>query len=209
MRLAPSFRLLLVTDRRLTDDLPALLRGALGAARPGEVAVMLREKDLPARRLLELAMALRRVTREAGALFLVNDRVDVALAAGADGVHLPSAGLPPDAVRRLLGDEGIIGVSTHSEDEAARAEAAGADYVTFGPVFPTPSKAPYGDPVGLERLAALEAHLPVYGLGGIDAETAGAVRSAGARGVACIRAVLAAPEPADAVRRFLKALGLR
>lgn len=194
----------LITDRRLAPDLVAAARRALAGLPPGAVAVHLREKDLGGAALLVLARALGAACRDAGQLFLVNDRLDVALAAGADGAHLPSAGIAPQDARRLLGPGRLLGVSCHAEAEVERARAGGADYATFGPVFDTPSKRALGSPVGLPALARASARgLPLVGLGGIDPGNAGAVRGAGAAGVAAIRAWLAGPDPAAAVRALL------
>ena len=118
---------------------------------------------------------------------LVNGRVDIALAAGADGAHLPSTGLPVDALRRRFGDDLTLGVSTHHLEEVERARNEGADYVTFGPVWPTPSKARYGSPAGLEGLAgAVAVGLPVLALGGVTMPRVAAAAAAGAAGVAAI-----------------------
>ncbi len=196
----------LVTDRRLVADLPAAAHRALGALPPGTGALHLREKDLGGRDLLALARALLAVCREADQLLLVNDRLDVALAAGADGVHLPSAGLPPAEARRLLGAGKLLGVSCHSAADVRRAKDGGADYATFGPVFETPSKRAFGPPPGLSALAEAAAlGLPLVGLGGVEAGNAAAVRAAGACGVAAIRAWLAAADPGAAARSLLPA----
>ena len=219
---APSFRLLLITDRhalsgRISDvfrDLIEAVEAAVSVAPRGSVAVMLREKDLTGARLLDLADGLRAATRAAGAPFLVNDRVDVALAAGACGVHLPAVGLPPNAVRDLLGSQALIGVSTHSAEEVLQAEEGGASYVTFGPVFETPSKRRYGPPVGIESLREVTSRtkgrgFPVFGLGGITSpKEAERVMGAGAAGVAFIRAVVGAEDPAAALTTFKAPLGL-
>lgn len=194
----------LITDRRLAPDgdLPALLARALSDP-PGPLAVQLREKDLPARDLLALAREVLQVTRRAGALLLVNDRLDVALAAGADGVHLAGHSLPPAAARGLLGPDLLLGASTHGLAEARAARDGGCDFATFGPVFRTPSKAAYGEPVGLDRLAAAARELspfPLVALGGVTTENAAACRAAGAQAVSAIRAVLAASDPAAACR---------
>jgi thiamine-phosphate pyrophosphorylase len=165
---------------------------------------MLREKDLDARPLLDLALALRRVTERRGAMLLINDRLDVARAAGADGVHLPAAGLPPGRVRQAW-PGALIGVSTHHAHEVRRAGEAGATYATFGPVFDTPSKRPFGPPKGLEALAAACGPLPLVALGGIDPPGAARARAAGASAVACIRAILSAPDPARALEALLAA----
>jgi thiamine-phosphate pyrophosphorylase len=193
----------LITDRRLAGDLGRAARTALAGLPPGTAAVHLREKDLGGRELLRLARTLRAATAAAGQLLLVNDRLDVALAAGADGVHLPSAGVPAADARRLLGPR-LVGVSCHSLEDVRRARDAGADYATFGPIFDTPSKRAFGPPRGLAALAeAAELGLPLVALGGIDAAGARAARAAGARAVAAIRAWLAAPDPAAAVAALL------
>ncbi|HEX5632829.1 MAG TPA: thiamine phosphate synthase, partial [Gemmatimonadales bacterium] len=142
----------LITDRRLATQLAARAEAALRGLPPGTVALHLREKDLGGRALLLLARALGEVCRATGQRFVVNDRLDVALACGADGVHLPSAGVPPADARRLLGPGALVGVSCHSEAEVRRAREGGASYATFGPVHDTPSKRAFGAPVGLEAL---------------------------------------------------------
>jgi thiamine-phosphate pyrophosphorylase len=196
----------LISDRRLTRDLPAAVGAALARMPPRAVAVHLREKDLGGRDLVALARVLRAICAEAGQLLLVNDRVDVALAAGADGVHLPSAGLPPAEARKLVGPDRLVGVSCHGVDDVRRARDGGASYATFGPVFDTPSKRDYGAPPGLGALRdAVRLGLPLVALGGIDAVSAPEAVAAGASGVAAIRAWLAAPDPSAAVRALLAA----
>jgi thiamine-phosphate pyrophosphorylase len=191
----------LITDRRLAPDLAARAGAALEGLPPGTCAVHLREKDLGGRALLDLARALALACRARGQLLLVNDRLDVALAAGADGVHLPSAGVPPADARRLLGPGALVGVSCHSADDVRRARDGGASFATFSPLFDTPSKRAFGPPLGLEPLRAAAAlGVPLVGLGGIDAARAAEVRAAGAAGVAAIRAWLSGPDPAATVR---------
>lgn len=195
-----------MTEEGLVPDLAAAVRAALAGLAPGTVAVQLRDKGMPARDLLGLARALRAASRAAGQLLLVNDRLDVALASGADGVHLPADGIPAEEARRLLPAGALVGVSCHSAGDVARAGAAGADFATFGPVFDTPSKRRFGAPLGLERLAeAARLGLPLLGLGGVDPANAARVVAAGAHGVAAIRAWLGAPEPGAAVRALLAA----
>jgi thiamine-phosphate pyrophosphorylase len=191
----------LVTDRRLVPDLAARLDAALAGAPPGRVAVHLREKGLGGAALLELARRLAAVCRARGQRLLVNDRLDVALAAGADGVHLPSAGVPPAEARRLLGPGALVGVSCHGEGDVRRALAGGATFATFGPVWDTPSKRPWGAPLGLAALAsAARLGLPLVALGGVEPATAAEAFAAGAAGVAAIRAWLEGGDPAGAVR---------
>lgn len=199
-------RAYLVTEGGLVPDLVAAVRAALAGLPPGAVAVQLRAKAATARELLALARALQAVCGPAGQPLLVNDRLDVALAAGAAGVHLPSAGLPPEEARRMLPPGALLGVSCHSAGDVARAAAGGADFATFGPVFDTPSKRRFGAPVGLARLAeAARLGLPLLGLGGVDLGNARQVVAAGAHGVAAIRAWLGAPDPGAAVRALLAA----
>ncbi len=202
-----DFSLYLITDRcQITDrSLVSVVREALeGGCR----AVQLREKDLAGNELFKLAGELRRVTREYGARLLINERLDIALAVDADGVHLGAASLPVPAARRVLGAKGLIGYSAHSIDEAVRADADGADFVTFGPVFYTPSKAPYGEPLGIELLKAANAALtiPVFALGGVKRENIACVMAAKAHGIAIISAVIAAADPRSESVSFLQAI---
>jgi thiamine-phosphate pyrophosphorylase len=194
----------LITDRRLAPDLASRADAALEGIPPGRVALQLREKDLGGRDLLCLARRLRAACHARGQLFLVNERVDVALASGADGVHLPSAGIPPADARRLLGPGALVGVSCHSADDVRRARDGGASHASFSPIHDTPSKRAYGPPLGIEALhAAAALGLPLVALGGMDASRAPAAFAAGAAGVAVIRAWLAGPDPGAAVRELL------
>lgn len=194
----------LITDRKLTRDLAARAAAALAALPPGVAAVHLREKDLGGRELLALARSLLAVCRARGQLLIVNDRIDVAVAAGADGVHLPAAGVPVAEARRLLGPAALVGVSCHGAEDVARALAAGASYATFSPVYDTPSKQAYGAPVGVDALrAAARLGLPLVALGGVTAARVSEVRAAGAVGVAAIRAWLVEDPPDAAVRHLL------
>lgn len=201
----PVPRLHLVTDRRLRGD-RSLVAVVAEAARAGVGAVQLREKDLPGGALLAEAEVLRRVL---GATpLLVNDRADVALAAGAAGVHLPAAGLPVGVARRLLGPWALIGRSVHGVEEARRAADEGADYVILGTIFATGSK-PGRVPAGLALVAATAraVALPVIVIGGINQENAAATVAAGAHGIAVMSAILSAPSPAAATAALRAALG--
>ena len=196
----------LITDRRLALDLERIADVALAGIAPGRVAVQLREKDLGGRDLLDLARRLQSVCHAHGQLLLVNDRVDVALAAGADGVHLPSAGIAPRDARRLVGPDALVGVSCHSADDVRRARDGGASHASFGPIHDTPSKRAYGAPLGLGALRAAAAlGLPLVAVGGMDAARAPDAFAAGAAGVAVIRAWLEGGDPAAAVRALLAA----
>jgi thiamine-phosphate pyrophosphorylase len=163
------------------------------AAEAGVDWIQIREKDLPARLLFKLVRSAIDGTQRTSCKILVNDRLDVALAAGAAGVHLGEQSLPLDCAaewRRSSGRTHFqIGVSCHSLDAARAAESGGADYIFFGPVFATPSKAAYGPPQGVERLREVCAAvgIPVLAIGGINAENARACRKAGAAGIAAIR----------------------
>ncbi|WP_242868870.1 thiamine phosphate synthase [Desulfotomaculum copahuensis] len=173
---------------------------AAAAIRGGAGVLQLREKKFSGRRLVEVGRELRRLTREAGVLFVVDDRVDVALAVDADGVHLGQDDLPIEAARQMMGPQRIIGISTHSVEQARRAELAGADYIGVGPVFETSSKEDVIAPVGLElvRRVAQVVRIPKVAIGGIKAHNAGQAIAAGADGVAVITAVVAAEDVAAA-----------
>lgn len=192
--MAVDFDLYLITDRKQTKlPLPDAIRLALQG---GVRAIQVREKDLPVRELLALARELRLTTKEFGAKLFINDRVDVAVAVDADGVHLGHESMPADAARKIVGRSMLIGASTHNLDEAKQAETDGADFVTFGPIFSTPSKMQYGAPAGVEALQAVKysVRIPVFGLGGIRINTVSQVLRAGADGIAMISSVLAAPD---------------
>lgn len=202
-----DFALYLVTDRRLCrGGLAEVVEECLEA---GLRAVQLREKDLPAPDLLGLARPLREATRRHGARLLINDRADVALAIGADGVQRTHDSLPVEALRAITPPGFLLGASVHSLEEAREAVGQRADFLVFGPVWDTPSKRPYGAPQGLEALSAVAAAsaVPVLAIGGINPARARQALDAGAAGVAAISAILAAERPAEATRAFLDALG--
>ncbi len=206
-RLTVDFRLYLITDRKQAKmPLSTAVRLAL---KGGVQAVQVREKDLPVRELLAMAQELRGITKEFEARLFINDRVDVAVAVEADGVHLGHQSMPVDAVRKIVGKKMLIGVSTHTLGEAMDAEKAGADFVTFGPIFETPSKMCYGAPVGVSALGTVKEHIriPVFGLGGITNNTLSRVMNAKADGIALISAILAADDVERAARNIIRQLG--
>jgi thiamine-phosphate pyrophosphorylase len=180
------FRLLAVSDRATLGE-ERLAEWVRQLAAAGVDGVQLREKDLDDRALYGLVRLARSVFPPPGRL-LVNGRLDVALAAGADGAHLPADGVPAHALRQRFGPRPLLGCSTHRLSEVAAAREAGADYVTFGPVYPTPGKAAWGEPPGLSGLARAAAlGIPVYALGGVTLDRLGEVAAAGAAGAAGIR----------------------
>lgn len=179
-------RLLAISDRkRLAGD--SLAAWAAGLAALGVDAIELREKDLDDRRVLALADELVERLGHRSRL-VVNARLDIALASGAAGVHLPADGVPIAPLRRAFGESLLIGRSTHHPEEVAAARAEGADYVTFGPVFATPGKERFGPPAGLDGLSrAASRGLPVLAIGGVGPDALPALSAAGAAGFAAIR----------------------
>lgn len=202
---ADDSRLYLITDRHQTGGRPLL--DVVHAALVGGVRlIQLREKDLCSADLYRLALEVCDLTRSYGARLLINDRLDIALASGADGVHLGVGSLPVDVARRLLGPHMVIGYSAHGLAEVQQAQADGADFVTFGPVYATPSKAGYGEPCGVTQLAeaARILKIPVFALGGIKTANSAAVMATGASGIAVISAILSAADPQAAAASLLK-----
>ena len=186
--------------------------GAL-AASGARFAVQVRAKALPDAALLAFARAVREEIDGAGATgripLLINGRIDLAIAAGADGVHLPASGVPAMRARSELGAGWMLGVSTHSPEEVRAARETGADYAIFGPVYRTASKPASGEPQGTAGLAAAIAAasgLPVLAIGGLTPERAATARRLGAHGVAVIRAILEADDPIDVARSLSAAV---
>ncbi len=210
-------RIILVTDRQQAAgrDVVDIVEAALAALPPASALVQLREKDLAPRDLYALARRLLEVTHRQRCQLLINDRIDVALAAGADGVHLPEKGLPI-AVARRLGRPGsfIVGVSVHGADAAGAAARDGADLVVCGPVGETPSKRDLGEPLGEAALVQAtkamtggSAAARLYAIGGVTGpERAEAAVRAGAHGVAVVRAIVAAADPGASARALFDAM---
>jgi thiamine-phosphate pyrophosphorylase len=171
----------------------------------GVKAVQLREKDLGGRDLFDLAEKVRDLCDRYDTALFINDRIDVALAVDAAGVQLGKASLPLETARLLLGPKKFLGYSIHSLEEGQRAERLGADFVLFGPVYFTPSKASFGAPQGLAALKkSVEIlALPVYAIGGVTAENANRVQGVGARGVALISAIISAENPREAAQTMV------
>lgn len=202
-----DFRLYLVSDRHQTAGRPLI--SVLGrAVRAGVRAVQLRERDLPIRDLHSLAMECQRELPDAR--LFINDRVDVALALRAGGVHLRESSLPAAVVRDLLRPSQLLGVSVHSLDGVIAAEQQGADFVVLGPIYDTPSKRAYGPPIGLRLLeqAARKTPLPIFAIGGITAARAREVRRAGSFGAAVLSSILCAANIEQTTEELLAALEL-
>ncbi len=215
LHLAARLRLTVITDEALAQPraLFEVVREALDAGAP---TIQLRLKGATARELLEAARTLMPIIRSAGALFIVNDRLDVALAAGADGVHLGPDDPPVVDARAVVADTlsavadaFIVGYSVDTPDGAVRAEAEGADYLGVGAVYTTANKSDVGEVIGLEGLRnVVEAvSIPVVAIGGITPDRAKAVAETGACGSAAISAVMGAPDPGEAVRALLLPFG--
>lgn len=189
----------------ITDRLglaPAPLAPHLQAAvRAGVDLIQLREKDLEGRELAGLAGAAVEAARGSGTRIVINDRLDVAMAVGAQGVHLGGQSAPPEAVRCQVKRDFLVGVSCHSLEDALRAEAGGANYILLGPVFDTPSKRRYGAPLGLDKLSEVSKRItiPVLALGGITVERVRTCLEAGATGIAAIRLFQDCPSLEDRI----------
>lgn len=197
----------LVTDNRLPDGRPleevvrASIRGGVGV-------VQYRDKQSSTRVMVEKAALLGAVCRQAGVCFLINDRIDVALAVEADGVHLGQDDMPLGLARKILGPDRCIGVTVHNLEELKRAEADGADYLSAAPVFATATKPDHQQPLGFEgvRRLALAARKPLVAIGGIDQSNAAGVIRSGARGVCVVSAVMAAADPEQATQALYAAV---
>lgn len=191
-----------VRGRRHREVAEAALAG-------GASMIQLRDKSMTTRELLDEAAAILALCRESGVPFIVNDRVDVALAVGADGVHVGDEDMPVAQARRLLGPEAIIGASADSAATARAAADDGADYLGVGPMFATETKPDAGVPVGPQRIREIKGsvNIAVFGIGGITTENAGQVMAAGADGVAVISAIAEADDVTEAARATVRAVG--
>lgn len=200
------FRLYYISDRKLTPSEPPE-RPLIEALDAGVDMVQVREKDLEAAEILRIARAVAARAAGTGSEVYVNGRFDIAVAAGASGVHLPASGIAASDVRRAAPPGTRIGVSTHSRDEARAAAGAGADFITFGPVFETPSKRIYGPPVGLAALREVAGRMgiPVYAIGGIHSGNVEQVLDLPVAGVAVISAIARASDRRGAVEALREA----
>ncbi|RMH09436.1 MAG: thiamine phosphate synthase [Nitrospirae bacterium] len=201
--------LYLITDRRQTHG--RSLEDILASVSPiGGFMLQLRERDLQTRALLQLARSIQELTKTYQIPFLVNDRVDLAVALDLHGVHLRSDSLPIRQARRCLRSWQLLGFSGHSVADMVSGEEEGADFGVIGPIFDTPSKRPYGPPLGLAVLeeASRRCRIPLYAVGGVTPQRVKDVKQAGAYGVAVIRAVFSEASPAEALQQFATSLGV-
>ncbi len=208
-----DFKLYLITDRKqltktshfslFTSHLLTAVRQAL---KGGVKAIQLREKDLSTRELLRLAYRIRDLTKKYNAKLFINDRLDIALAVEADGVHLTQNSIPADAVRKIVKKKLLIGVSAHSLKETKEAERSGADFITLGPIYRTPSKLKYGSPLGINTLKKVSSSLkiPVFAIGGVKGSRIKDLKKAEAYGVAMISEVFRADNIQKKAREIME-----
>ncbi|MGE4441400.1 MAG: thiamine phosphate synthase [Desulfomicrobium sp.] len=202
----PDLSLYLVTDRGLSlgRSTVDIVRAAVAG---GVTCVQLREKECPTRQFVAEARAVREVLAGTGIPLIINDRIDVALAVGADGVHLGQTDMRIADARRVVGSSMFIGISAECVQDAVRAEAEGADYVGISPVFSTPTKTDTAPALGLDGVAAIRAavSLPLVGIGGVKPENAAEILRSGCDGIAVVSAIVSAPDPRQAAAE-LKAI---
>lgn len=193
----------------VTDPLLCGSRGVTETCRlaleAGVRAVQLRDKNASTRKLIQMAVILQNLCKRHGALFIVNDRIDVTLATGADGVHLGQNDMPVSLARKILGPDAVIGASARSPEEAESAWKEGADYIAANLVFPTETKTDLGEPLGVQAMAELKnaSPLPLIAIGGINSFNAHIVREAGADGIAVVSAIMSADDVTEAVMALL------
>lgn len=201
--LADKFCLYFVTDRKITKQ--PFLKVIKEALKGGVKAIQLREKDLSSKKMYELAKEIRKITEKKNALLIINDRLDIALATDADGVHLGWQSMPVKEARRFLGKKKLIGVSTHSLKDALLAQKNGADFITFGTIYPTASKQGLTDFKGSEAIKEIrkKIKIPLIAIGGIKEGNIKDVILNGADGVAVISAIMASEKPYEAAKRLV------
>lgn len=199
--------LYLVTDRTKFNDNNTFLDAVASSLKGGTQIVQLREKNASAREFIELGKRIKELCSLYEAVFIINDRVDIALAVEADGVHLGQDDIDIKSARKILGNEAIIGLSTHSPEQGINAVESGADYIGVGPVYTTPTK-PGRESVGLEyvKWAAENINIPWFAIGGISTENVSDVVQAGAERIAVVRAIINAEPPESSAHEFLEIL---
>lgn len=203
-----DYSLYLVTDRGLACG-RSTLEIVRAAVHGGATVVQLREKDCSTRDFIEQALTIKEFVKDRGVPLIINDRVDVAQAVKADGVHLGQSDMPLGMAKKILGDSMIIGISAESQQDAVEAEKGGADYLGVSPIYATPTKTDTAPPLGLEGLREIRkaVRLPLVGIGGLNRDNAAEVIRSGADGVAVVSAIVAADDPqtaADAIKQTIK-----
>jgi thiamine-phosphate pyrophosphorylase len=200
-----DYALYLVTDRGLAHG-RSNLEIVKAAVQGGVTCVQLREKECSTLDFIGQALAIKDFLKSSGVPLIINDRVDVALAIEADGVHLGQTDMPLDIAKKILGDSMIIGISAESLEDALEAEKGGADYLGVSPIYATPTKTDTAPALGLEGLRAIReaVRLPLVGIGGLNRKNSAAVIQNGANGVAVVSAIVAADDPATAARDLLQ-----
>lgn len=200
-------RFVAVSDGK--GDVLRLERVALAAALGGVTAICIREPQIPTHEKVALTRSLVETLRPHGVLIIMNDRLDVAMAAGADGAQLGFRSLPLDVARRTVPRDFLLGFSAHEGDNLDRIAEGGADFAFIGPIFETPSKRGFKDPIGAQKLQAISAstRLPMVGIGGIDATNAGMLRLPNITGIAVVRAIFESADPTASAREIRAQLG--
>lgn len=198
-----DYSLYLVTDRSLSKG-RSTAEIVAAAVAGGVSCIQLREKSCGTREFLNEALALQPLLESRNIPLIINDRLDIALAIEADGVHLGQSDMPIGMARKIAGDSLIIGISAESVDDALRAEQEGADYIGISPVFSTPTKTDIAPPLGLEGVRQIRAlvDIPLVGIGGINLDNAESVLAAGADGIAVVSAIVSAADPAGAAKKL-------
>jgi thiamine-phosphate pyrophosphorylase len=210
MKIQIDYSLYLVTDRGLSCG-RSLVEVVAAAIEGGVSCVQLREKNCSTRTFIEEAVALQKLLRPKSIPLIINDRIDVAMAVGADGVHLGQDDMPLADARWILGERVIIGISVESVGDARSAAAEGADYLGVSPVFATPTKTDTAKPLGLEGLRAIRkiVDLPLVAIGGINVQNCASVIAAGANGLAVVSAIVSAPSPQKAAEELYNVAGFQ
>jgi thiamine-phosphate pyrophosphorylase len=203
-----QYSLYLVTDSTLAKmSLPEVVKKAVAG---GITCVQIREKSADTRKFIEIAAAIKNILAGSSVPLIINDRVDIALAVKADGVHLGQSDMPFEMARRICGSDMIIGISAESVNNAVEAERNGADYIAVSPVFSTPTKTNTAKPLGLDGIKNIKklVKLPVIGIGGINLSNAASVIKSGADGIAVVSSIMATDDPEKAARELKAAIQL-
>jgi len=204
MKFPDSIGLYFITDRNLTKK--TIMSDVASALKSGVKVIQYREKELPTKEMYHEAKAIKELTSQNNAILIINDRIDIALAVDADGVHIGQEDMPFDKARQLLGEEKIIGLTVHNVEEALLGERVGADYLGVSPIFATQTKLDAGKPSGLELIRQVKekAKMPIVAIGGINYDNLDSVLKAGAPNVAVISAIVTKDDVEEECRKFFK-----